>query len=108
MKNVPCYIKFLSVEPLLERVDLTSYLQSLQWIIVGGESGYEYGKYRYRPCELEWIRDVIQQCKDADVPVFVKQLGTYLAKRLKLRDSKGGNMNEWPKDIRIREFPEAH
>lgn len=44
---------------------------TLDWIIVGGESGPGA-----RPCDVAWIRSVREQCADADVPCFVKQLGS--------------------------------
>ena len=43
-------------------------------VIVGGESGPGA-----RPCHVEWIRSIKQQCQEADVPVFVKQLGAHVA-----------------------------
>lgn len=43
---------------------------AVQWVIVGGESGHGA-----RPCNVEWISSIVQQCKDAGVPAFVKQLG---------------------------------
>lgn len=81
---------------------------SVDWVIVGGESGPGPGA---RLCRIEWIRDLVQQCKAAGVPVFVKQLGAFvdgLASGLRLthlRDRKGGDMAEWPADLRVREMP---
>lgn len=115
IKSSPC---FLSAEPLHGPIDLSDVLrgdawlhadrpmwQSLSWVIVGGESGNENGKYRYRECKIEWIESIVEQCKAAGIPVFVKQLGTHLAKQLKLSDRHGGIMEEWPSHLQIREFP---
>jgi protein gp37 len=107
-------IRFLSLEPLHgeislpfeERVDMGhSVKQLIDWVIVGGESGNETGKYRYRPCELQWIERIVRDCKEAGVAVFVKQLGTHLAKQMGLNDRHGGDINEWPEHLRIREMP---
>lgn len=107
-------IRFLSLEPLHgevrlpfeERVDMGhSVKQLIDWVIVGGESGNETGKYRYRPCELQWIELIVRDCKEAGVAVFVKQLGTHLAKQMGLNDRHGGDINEWPEHLRIREMP---
>lgn len=100
-------IKFLSLEPLHKRIYLPfkDMLVLPDWVIVGGESGNETGKYGYRECDIEWIREIIFDCKNNSVPIFVKQLGTHLAKKMKLRDRHGGGMSEWPADLRIREFP---
>ena len=39
-------------------------------MIVGGESGRQH-----RPIEAEWVRDIRNQCTDADVAFFFKQWG---------------------------------
>jgi protein gp37 len=80
-------------------------LMNIDWIIIGGESGHDTGKYRYRPCKIEWIELLVNQCREADVPVFVKQLGTHISKEMKLGDRHGGNIDEFPEHLRIREFP---
>lgn len=134
--RVPSKIRFLSCEPLTHSINLGNldaelagdpeYIQinclngnhndmgrpwydvpNIDWIIIGGESGNENGKYRYRECKIEWIESIIEQCKSAGVPVFVKQLGTYLSKQLKLKDRHGGNIDEWPEYLRVREFPNS-
>ena len=92
-----CPVLFLSVEPLLAPIHNLP-LDNIDWLIVGGESGHQA-----RPCQDEWIRSIIDQARAADVAVFVKQLG----KRDGLRDKKGGDPAEWPKDLRIREFPRS-
>lgn len=107
-------IKFLSLEPLHGRIDLPleefvdmghKVKSLIDWVIVGGESGNETGLYKYRPCEIEWIEHIVIQCKAAGIPVFVKQLGTYLSKQKGLSDRHGGNIDEWPAHLQIRQFP---
>lgn len=109
--EVPARVKFLSCEPLLDRLDLNGYLHGLDWCIVGGESGNGSRpkdpsvKYGYRECELEWISSIVDQCKEADVKIFVKQLGTHLAKTMGLKDRTGSDISELPKNIRYQQFP---
>ncbi|WP_425618075.1 DUF5131 family protein [Anatilimnocola sp. NA78] len=157
----------LSLEPLIGPIDLTKiqmpgaktglhfdalkpnddrYFEAedhIKWIIVGGESGPGA-----RPCDIQWIRSIIAQCRAAGVACFVKQLGSnavdssrrdvwcngkhhytrpktdpdgvlaeagtrpgysvtdHQLSRL-LTDKKGGDWNEWPEDLRVREFPEV-
>ena len=125
-------IKLLSCEPLLEAIDLRKYLglcsgcqscdfqgnhkigeSKIDWIIVGGESGPNA-----RPCHIDWIRSIVRQCKLSNTAVFVKQLGsapieteTYIMDiadtyhQLKLKDRKGGDIDEFPDDLKVREFP---
>jgi len=143
--QTPAAVRFVSAEPLLEAVDLSQpyvdYLEGwdveaihvcggdervcyrrcpeaqqyqterLDWIIVGGESGPGA-----RPMKLEWARSLVQQCKSADVPIFVKQMGTVWAKHTEpdsdwhstvsqRGDIKGHDMQYWPEDLQVREMP---
>ena len=76
--QTPAVVRFVAAEPLLGPVDLVSWLPLPAWearpkldcVIVGGESGASA-----RPMDLAWARSIVAQCKDAGVPVFVKQLG---------------------------------
>ena len=125
--QTPAALRFISAEPLLGPVGIVEHMFSadgfvatpsgpvhrddggiaLDWVIVGGESGPEA-----RPCDVVWIRGVVRQCKDAGVPVFVKQLGSnpiatedWIANSATSLHSKGGDPAEWPEDLRVREFP---
>lgn len=99
----------ISVEPMWGPVDLQLYKRKWPghglWVIIGGESGNDNGKYRYRECKMEWIESVIKQCRLNNAACFVKQLGTHLAKEMGLKDRHGGNIEEWPEHLRIRQFP---
>jgi len=106
--KVPTKVRFLSMEPLHERVDIDlTDLCKIDWAIIGGESGNEKGNYKYRPCQIEWIEDLIKHFTRAKTSIFVKQLGTYLAKQMNLSDRHGGNMSEWPEHLQIRQMPVA-
>jgi len=99
--------------------------QRISWAIIGGESGPNARRF-----DISWARDIVKQCKGAGVPALVKQLGARptcdgcagpdehwpkgTAKQdrglgyweIQLRDRKGGDMDEWPEDLRVREFPQ--
>lgn len=87
----PAAIRFVSAEPLLGPIDLTSinwdeasffdciandpeppYGSRIDWVIVGGESGKAA-----RPMHPDWARSLRDQCADADVPFFFKQWGEW-------------------------------
>ena len=75
----------------------------LDWVIIGGESGPQA-----RPMDATWARALVDQCRDAGVSCFVKQLGKRPVMGevpVSLRDSKGGDPSEWPEDLRVREWP---
>lgn len=99
-------VLFISFEPLHGEISCfdISTLVYIDWIIIGGESGNETGKYRYRPCKLEWMESLIDDFKVTS-KIFVKQMGTHLAKELKMSDRHGGNIEEFPAHLQIREFP---
>jgi protein gp37 len=98
--------RFISAEPLIAPIYPSVALISPEWVIIGGESGNESGKYKYRPCEIGWIETIINYRKDTPKKyTFVKQLGTHLAKKLGLKDRHGANISEWPEHLRVREMP---
>lgn len=119
--STPAALRFLSCEPLLGPVDLRRVFDGppkggqlcrdhgLGWVIVGGESGNGA-----RPMDLAWARRIVEDCKRAHVPVFVKQLGREPMRdrwsdgdwaRLPLANRKGNDPTEWPADLRVREMP---
>jgi protein gp37 len=62
-------VAFLSIEPLLEDLGKID-LRGIHWVIVGGESGPGA-----RPMEREWVINIRNQCRQAQVPFFFKQWG---------------------------------
>ena len=126
--QIPAAMRVLSLEPLLGPVDLDPgnhhtdcvftrdeearqqgrcncdggcdndepgerWLENLDWVIVGCESGPNR-----RPCEWTWVRDIVEQCRAASVPVFVKQVAKASGPVLK-------DPAAWPESIRVRELP---
>lgn len=65
---------FVSLEPLLSAIDLTPYLDRLDWVIVGGEK-IPNNPRKARLMKLEWVESLYRQCKNKDVPFFFKQWG---------------------------------
>jgi protein gp37 len=137
--ETPARTRFLSMEPLLEGIDLTDLCDGIawrevpeehwvpgfdtedsppalrldalrglklqrfgdyeercarvDWVIVGGESGRGA-----RAMDPQWARDLRDQCEDASVPFFFKQLGGEINKR--------GELDDIPEDLHVRQFPE--
>ena len=81
LNRLPAKIKFVSAEPLLDKLDLTDYISSdmLQWVIVGGESGHGA-----RAMDIEWAKSIRDQCNAFNTPFFLKQLGG-------IRNKRGGD-----------------
>jgi len=92
--DTPAVVRGISAEPLLGPINLgvhavdptvpMEYGQQfhgnrigpggLDWVVVGGESGPGA-----RPCDLAWVRAIVAQCIRTHTPVFVKQLGAWIA-----------------------------
>lgn len=96
--SIPAKIRFVSVEPMLEAVRLDQlhrnehgvtyfddaltgfkahgaggwYSNKLDWVICGGETGYNA-----RPMHPDWVRNLRDQCQEANVPFLFKQWGEY-------------------------------
>jgi len=145
--KTPAALRFLSLEPLLDGVDLRldsmgipcntwgqplgdcgyycdeivghiDHGTLLDWVLCGGESGP-----KARPCNLAWLRSVVQQCAAAHVPCCVTQLGSQSVggcgsllnpgspalwdSRFSWHDRKGADPAEWPSDLRVQQCPEA-
>ena len=69
--DIPATVKFLSAEPLLGPLDLSEHMGFLDWVITGGESDLKDP----RPCDLDWVRSIRDQCKEHGVAFFHKQNG---------------------------------
>ena len=120
--QIPAAVRFVSLEPLLDAVTLkrvaysprqTTVIQGtvlgtdgsvfspcgasgkgLDWAIVGSESGPNR-----RPCKLEWVREIRDECQEAGVPLFIKQL--HIDGKL-VKD-----IEQFPEDLRIQEYPQS-
>jgi protein gp37 len=98
--NTPAAVRFVSAEPLLGPVTLDplwghgAFGPGLDWVIVGGESGPGA-----RPMELEWATRLVADCRELGIAPFVKQLGSAFGPH------KGGDMDTWPPELRVREYP---
>jgi len=104
--STPAHVRWISAEPLLSAVRLADRWLGdnprLDWVVVGGESGVGSAP---RAMDLDWARSLVSQCRDAGVPVYVKQLGTPWARVHRSVDPKGGEPSEWPLDLRVRQYP---
>ncbi len=121
--DTPAAVRWISAEPCLAPIDLErggfSLLApvtsptgkrspGLNWVVVGGESGPGA-----RPFNIEWARSIMEQCKAAGVQYFLKQIGAKPVAtghwkqeiQLKPRDRKGGDISEFPIDLRVRQYP---
>lgn len=108
--------RWISAEPLLDGIDVRPWLErdmrmgtnrspSLDWVVVGGESGHNA-----RPFDIAWAEDLIGQCRDNAVRIFVKQIGASALARVDgslvsypTKHPKGGDPAEWPEALRVRE-----
>lgn len=91
---IPALVRFLSCEPLLGHVHLGAAFPNfcgdvepkmLSWVIVGGETGLKKRRF-----DLEWARELRDECADAGWAFFMKQVNKVQA---------------IPSDLMIREFP---
>ena len=112
--DTPAAIRFVSYEPALGPIDIKEILLGMtschrpDWLIFGGESGPNA-----RPCNIQWARDVRDQCKAAGTAFFLKQMGARPYEDmgfddlhyLRFKDRKGGDPAAWAEEDRVREFP---
>lgn len=117
LQEIPAAVRFLSVEPMLERIllpifEVTGGMRTdpesgkkqlelkvekghgIDWVICGGESGPGA-----RPMEVRWAQLLREQCRVAGAAFFMKQLGGVTKKR--------GEMEDFPAELQVRELPQA-
>jgi len=93
--DTPAAVRWLSIEPLLGPVDLYQLgwnHPGLDWVVVGCESGH-----KARPCELQWVIDVVNYCDEFGIPVWVKQLN--------IGGRVTSNLADFPKHLQRRGLP---
>ncbi len=75
--DLPISHRLIIVAPMIERIDLTPYLDStlIEAVSAGGESG----KYA-RPLDFDWVKDLKEQCVSSHIPFTFHQTGSYLRK----------------------------
>lgn len=69
--SYPIKRRFIACAPLLEEIDLSSYLHGVEHVSVGGETGREA-----RVCNYEWILNIRKQCEQAGVTFWFKNTGS--------------------------------
>ena len=85
--STPVQNKFVSVEPMLTPVDVTAYINNLDWLIVGGETGV-----RARNMDPNWAIAIMELCKKHEVPFFFKQMS---------------KKEPTPTELLVKQFPSA-
>jgi protein gp37 len=83
--EIPAPVRFVSAEPLLGPLDLSPWLNRIDWVILGGESGP-----KSRPMSLEWAQGVRDQCVNAGVPLHFKQWGEFSDGLVRLGKKRSG------------------
>lgn len=105
LRDIPARTRFVSYEPAIGPIAGCS-ATGLDWVIIGGESGVSA-----RPFDLDWAREAITICRRDGAAPFVKQLGAQPRQgpvALHLRDTlHGGEWDEWPTDLKVREYPSS-
>lgn len=111
LAEVPAAVIGVSYEPALEEVNFAEHNaelalpRSLDWIIVGGESGAGA-----RPFHLDWARNAQVDAATLEAAFFFKQMGARpydsgMPLGRSLFSPKGDDPADWPADLRVQEFP---
>ena len=71
--------KAVMIEPMLENIDMSRYIDKIDLVAVGGESGKDA-----RVIDFEWVKDIRRQCKKAHVRFHFHQTGARIIVNNKL------------------------
>lgn len=69
--TLPIKNKIITIQPMLEKIDISKYLNGIDSVVVGGESGSGV-----RPFDREWALDIRRQCIEAGVAFEYRQVGS--------------------------------
>jgi protein gp37 len=83
---------WISYEPALGPVTVVGAELIPNWIIFGGESGSGA-----RPIDVEWARDIRDECARLGISFFMKQMASHSIHRAK---------HSIPEDLKIRQYPD--
>ncbi len=72
LNDLPIKHKNIICQPLIERIDLTSYLKNIELVVVGGESDQHA-----RPLDYQWVLDIRDQCMKHKTNFNFRQCGTH-------------------------------
>jgi protein gp37 len=86
LRTLSSPIRFLSCEPLLEDLDIID-LTNIDWVIVGGESGF-----KARPMREEWVESIKRQADDQGSAFFFKQWGSWGSDGVKRNKKANGKL----------------
>lgn len=70
--SFPIKRRFIACSPLLEKIDISPYLNGVEHVTVNGESGRDA-----RVCEYDWILNIREQCIKANTTFWFKSTGTF-------------------------------
>lgn len=144
--DIPASMRMVDIDPLTEPIDLSPWIfdrgaaiehaivndskldrkqaesiifDPIRWVVVGGDS-----RPQAMPCDIMWIRQILELCTAVPTFLWVKQLGSNRlygghgprSKMLndehpdvqtfrRIRDKIGANIGEWVHDLQVREFP---
>ena len=73
--KLPIKHKFITAQPLLEKIHIEHYLDNIELVVVGGESDYFA-----RPFDYDWALDIREQCVRKNVSFEFRQCGTHFIK----------------------------
>ncbi len=111
-------VRWLSVEPMLEAIDITPWLEYIDLVVCGGESAQT--RTNTRPFDLRWARDLLAQVRAFGKAFHMKQLGTrpvdvgfdkatptveFDQPAGKSSRYKWHEPEHWPADLRVQELP---
>lgn len=73
--NIPVKSRYIMCEPLLEKIDLSKYLDGITSVTAGGESGENA-----RICDYDWVLSIRDQCASKGIGFWFKQTGANFRK----------------------------
>ena len=84
-------LKFVSIEPIHEAIDFQFSRSSIDWLIIGAETGHRKDKVRVDP---KWIASILENAKREGIPLFIKNNAGWHDKVQEFPNERGSGVGQ--------------
>lgn len=95
--KLPAPFRWIVAEPMLSELNLELNNKLINWVIIGCDNTLPTPY----PTYMRWVRKLLKECKDNEVPAFVKQVSLIWFDYVKCSTK----IEQWPMDVRVQQTP---
>jgi protein gp37 len=109
LAEVPAENRFMSIEPLLGKIDLSrsqTLIEKFNWCVISGKLGMVTRDNHFRKCKIAWVEKIIKDLSGSTMNVFMKEVGSSTAFEVWLESYHYSDVINLASNIKLGSFPE--